>query len=74
MNQSIVITQHVINTIKSLPMEERLAIASALAGEMILGATIDENAENGLTPMQTVLYSMIRDYIRRDSHKLAKAI
>lgn len=68
MNQSIVLTPHVINTINSLPTEERLAIASALAGEIILGTQI--NGE--LTPEQTMLYSIIRDYIRRDSIRFHK--
>jgi len=65
MNQSIVISQHVINTINALPQEERVAIVGALAGEMILGAKLDDE----LTPLQTMLYQMIRDYIRRDSHR-----
>lgn len=68
--QSIVITPHVINTINALPTEERLAIASALAGEMILGESLD----NGLTPLQAMLYQMIRDYIKRDSYRMSHAI
>lgn len=63
MNRSIILTPHVLNTINALPAEERLAIASALAGEMILGSSV--NGE--LTPEQTMLYAIIRDYIRRDS-------
>lgn len=69
MNQSILITPHVLNTINSLPAEERVAIASAVAGEMILGQRLDDS---DLTPLQSMIYQMIRDYIRRDSYKLAQ--
>ncbi len=55
MESSFVITPHVINTINSLPMEERLAITAALAGEMILGA----DSRTTLTPVQEMIYSMI---------------
>jgi hypothetical protein len=70
MNQSIVLTPHVLNTINSLPKEERIAIASALAGEMILGTSI----EGALTAEQTMLYAIIRDYIKRDSFRLHRSI
>lgn len=66
MNQSIVLTQHVINTINSLPTEERIAIASAIAGEIIMGASV----ESHLTFEQNMIYSIIKDYIRRDSARL----
>lgn len=64
MEATFVITPNVINTINSLPLEERVAMVSALAGELILGAT---RAEGELTPMQEVMYSMIRGYVRRDT-------
>lgn len=66
MNQSIVLTPHVINTINSLPTEERYAIATALAGEILLGANIDGE----LTAQQQMIYSIIRDYIRRDTARV----
>lgn len=69
MNQSIVLSAHVINTIKSLPKEEKLAIVSAIAGELILGANIDDE----LTPSQSMLYAIIRDYVRRDSVRFHNA-
>lgn len=69
MNQSIVLTPHVLNTINSLPEEERIAITCALAGEMILG----NSSDNGLTPEQSLIYTIIRDYIRRDSHRFRHA-
>lgn len=66
MNQSFVLTPHVLNTINALPTEERVAIASAIAGEIILGASI----EGTLTAQQSMLYAIIRDYIRRDTARL----
>lgn len=62
-HQSIILTPRVIDTINSLPAEERLAIASALAGEIILRIPVKEE----LTSEQSMLYAIIRDYIRRDS-------
>lgn len=65
MNQAIIITPHVINTIKSLPERERSAITSALAEEMILG----EASGTALSPYQRMLYSIIRFYVERDTMK-----
>lgn len=70
MKQSIVITPHVLNTINALPMEERLAVASALAGELILGSELKDE----LTPIETMIYRIIRDYIERDSYRFRQAI
>ena len=67
MRTSIVITPHVINTINSLPMEERLAVTAALAGEMILGG----KAQKDLTPMQEMIFSLIKSYVKRDSERAA---
>lgn len=64
MNHSILITPHVINTLKSLPVEERSAIANALAADMILGGDVTE-----LSPYQQMLYSIIRFYVERDTQK-----
>lgn len=66
MNSSIVLTPHVLNTINSLPTEERVAIASALAGEMILGASV----AGELTAQQNMIYTIIKDYIRRDTARV----
>lgn len=63
MDKSIVISSHVINTINALPVEERNAIAQALASEMILGADLCHT----LSPMQEMLYSVIKFYIQKDS-------
>ena len=70
MGTSIVITPHVINTINSLPMEERLAVTAALAGEMILGG----KAEKDLTPMQEMIFSLIKSYVNVSSTKIIKRV
>lgn len=64
MNRSIIITPHVINTLKSLPAKERTAITNALAEDMILG-----DVATGLSPYQQMLYSIIRFYVDRDTMK-----
>ena len=63
MNQSIVFTPQVINTLRSLPLDERLDIASALAGEMLLGA--GESTELG--PTENRIYQILRGYVQRAS-------
>lgn len=68
MKTAIVITTHVINTINSLPENERSAIADALTREMILGA---EKAVE-LTPMQTVIYAIIKQYVNRDTDRFIR--
>lgn len=62
---SILITPHVINTINSLHDEERTAIANTLAAELILG----EKPEASLSPMQEMIYSIIRFYVKQDTIK-----
>lgn len=68
MNGSILISSHVINTINSLPMEERVAVSSALIGELILGET---PTEEHLNSVETLLYTVIRQYVRQDSARYA---
>lgn len=65
MNKSILLTPHVLNTINALPTEQRISIATAIAGELILGANID----NSLSGTDGMVYAIIRDYIMRDSAK-----
>ncbi len=62
MNQSIIITPQVINTINSLPAPEREIISNALASEMFLGT-----ADLSLTPTQQLVYNIIRFNIERDT-------
>lgn len=64
-NSCFVISSNVINTINALPVEERLAITTALAAEMILGA----DPHGQLTPIQEVLYTMIRRYVTQDTRR-----
>ncbi len=64
MLQPIVITPKVISTIQSLPEEERVTIAGAIAKEMILG-----DSDVSLSPVQRIIYAMIQSYIRHDSHR-----
>lgn len=61
--KSIVFSQRVINTINSLPMEDRVAISTAMFGEFVLG--MKENL--GLSSQHVMLYAVIRQYILRDS-------
>ncbi|MDE6300766.1 MAG: hypothetical protein K2M19_03540 [Muribaculaceae bacterium] len=63
MNHSIVFTPNVLNTLRALPVEERLNIASALAGEMLLGA--GESIE--LAPTENLIYQILRGYVQRAS-------
>lgn len=64
-NQSIVISPHVINTINSLPEEERVAVVTAFVGELIMGV----NPQGTLSPIQSMLYSIVKSYVERDSFK-----
>lgn len=68
MNGSILISSHVIDTINSLPLEERVAVSSALVGEMILGKA---PCDDSLSPIETLLYTVIRQYVRQDSARYA---
>lgn len=70
MGTTFVISPRVINTINSLPVEERLAVTSALAAELILGA--ESAGDASLTPMQEVIYSMIKMYVRRDTERMQR--
>lgn len=63
MNNSIVLSSDVLNTIKSLPREQQFTIVSAIAGEMIFGATPHKELNNE----DMRIYSVIRRDINRDS-------
>lgn len=63
MNRTIVITPHVINTLRSLPFEERMAVTSALAGELLLGTGPCDD----LAPMESMIYQIIRFYVSQAS-------
>lgn len=63
MNTPIVLSKNVLNTIKSLPKRQQLAIVSAIAGEMIFGAVV----RNELNEEEKLLYNMIKNDVCRDS-------
>ena len=60
---TMVITPHVVDTINSLPADERGVISAALAQDFILGRDPSEM----LTPIQRVIYAMIKSYVSRDT-------
>ncbi|MDE6860868.1 MAG: hypothetical protein K2J65_10710 [Duncaniella sp.] len=68
MESSVIITKRVINTINSLSQADRTPISNALSMEFILG----QNPEHTLTPMQNVLYSIIRYYVAQDTERKAR--
>lgn len=63
MKQSIVLSRDVLNSIRSLSREQQLSIVSAIAGEMIFGAHVN----NELTEEEQRLYAVISSSVRRDS-------
>lgn len=65
MTAPIFISPRVINTINSLPETDRKAIAEAITGELILG-----NASADLTPMQSLVFAIIRRYVDHDTRTL----
>lgn len=68
-NKSIIISTRVINTINALPEQDREPVATALAQEWILRSRRPES----LTPLQEMVYMMIRSYIIRDNRLSALA-
>lgn len=69
MTSPIFISPRVLNTINSLPMEDRIAVATAITGEMLLGG----DASGELTPMQQLVYTIIRSYVRHDTNTVMPA-
>ena len=65
METAFVITPHVLSTLNALPEQERVAVASALAVELLLGT----QCNGGLTPIQEVIYAMISQYVHRDTQR-----
>ncbi len=63
MNKTFVISDDVINTINSLPEEDRIAMSAAIAGEMICG----RNVEDKLNSMQRIILSIIRSSVKRST-------
>ncbi len=65
MEKSFYISPRVIDTINSLPESDRQAITLALSHEFILG----NDPYNHLTPVQGMLYAMIRHYVEQDTER-----
>lgn len=63
MKTPLVISSRVIDTINSLHPIDRTIISNALSMEFILG----QNPQSTLTPMQSIIYAVIRFYVTRDS-------
>ena len=67
MNESIVLSSDVLNTIKSLPLEQQFSIVSAIAGEMIMGAVLGD----ALSADERKLYAVIKTNVKHDSQLYA---
>lgn len=65
MANSFFISVRVIDTVNSLPVSDRLPISNALTTEFLLGGDPNE----GLTPIQAMLYAMIRHYVVQDTER-----
>lgn len=61
--QAIVFTPNVLDTLRALPYEERLNVASAFASELLLGA----GDAPDLTPSQEMVYTILRGFVERAS-------
>lgn len=64
MSKTFVISDDVINTINSLPEEDRIAMSAAIAGEMICGK---KNIDRKLNSMQRIILSIIRASVKRST-------
>ena len=60
------ISNRVIDTIQSLPEDDRIALSTAIVGEMLLGA----GPAPELTPIQALAYQIIRRYVKQDTRKV----
>lgn len=70
MANPVYFSRRVIDTVSSLPVEDRLAVSNALSLEYILGM----DPTDTLTPMQNILYNMIRFYVRQDASRMQSEI
>lgn len=70
MANSVLFSNKVIETLMSLPEDERLSVTHALVGRMLLG---NENVD-ALSPMEKIIYSMLSINIRRDSARYEKSL
>ena len=63
MATTFTISPRVIDTISSLPIEDRDVITTALARDLILG----QDVTSSLSPMQAIVYAIVRFYVNQDS-------
>ena len=70
MDMHILHSPRVLHTITSLPAADRIAVATAVTGEFILGTGTPPD----LTPLQTLVMAVIRQYVRHDSAKISSRI
>ncbi|MDE6370857.1 MAG: hypothetical protein K2K92_05145 [Duncaniella sp.] len=61
-------SSRVIDTINSLPAADRLPVSNALTMEFVLG----QDPADTLTPVQTMVYAMIRYYVKHDASKMMR--
>lgn len=69
METTYIITPRVLKAINALPAQLRGPVSNALSRDLFLG----EAPETTLTPVQCMVYSMIRFYVRQDSRRVCKA-
>lgn len=60
-----IISSRVIDTINRLPANDRRSIERALHAELLHGIP----PEQSLTPLQCMIYAMIRFYVRQDTER-----
>lgn len=70
MDIHVFLSPRVIHTINSLPDADRIAVANAVTGEFILGTGTPAD----LTPLQTLVMAVIRQYVRRDSARISSHV
>lgn len=67
MNQSVYFSPRVLDTINSLPMDDRSTMAAALTSEFILGVDVADS----LNGIQKMVYSILRHYVQQDMRRIA---
>lgn len=67
MNQSVYFSTRVLDTINSLPMDDRSTMAAALTSEFILGIDVADS----LNGIQKMVYSILCHYVRQDMRRIA---
>lgn len=72
MNNTLIFTDRVLRTIRTLPTEERIVLANAIARDIILGAELAE--ELPMTPVASMIYPIIRFDIEHDSLRLGQRL